>query len=635
MTIFKPLIIVNRLLIYSQGKPVFDEKFHRGVNIIRGKNSSGKSTISNFIFYGLGGDFQNWTSAAEKCDKVYLEVEINGASVTLRRNIELKSKQGMSLFYGDIENAIKTAEEGWLLFSYSQSEIRSSFSNVLFSLLGLPELKGDVDSNITMHQILRLLYIDQKSNTESLMRSEIFDSAITRTTVSELLFGVYDDSIYMDKQKLRSAEKEHDLSKRQVDGIIRIYGSTGNETDKNKIQDSITDTKKQLIAIDEFLKNFYDERVKAKSSKEIQKQISEIQNLLIDHRQAHRQAEQSIRELVLEIQDSKFFIEILQRKSKSIEESIITRKILGTLPITHCPHCLSELTEHIDEGQCKLCKNEISPSEQNSQAKRMQQELMLQIKESENLLNVKNAQLSKNQSGIPPIIEKIKNTQRKLDELIFNVQSTHEKELEITLINKGKLENSIENFIKQLKAVEQLDILKNDLIRLRLEIDSLKDSIKSKENQRQLKVREGQETIQKYAILLLEKDLYRQGEFRKKGTVVLDFNNNTYSLDGKNNFSESSNTYFKNSIRFAIFFASLEIEWFRFPRFIFCDNIEDKGMEVERSQNFQKALVDLSNQFKVEHQMIFTTSMINPTLNNTFYCVGEFYDETNKTLDVS
>ena len=58
-------------------------------------------------------------------------------------------------------------------------------------------------------------------------------------------------------------------------------------------------------------------------------------------------------------------------------------------------------------------------------------------------------------------------------------------------------------------------------------------------------------------------------------------------------------------------------------------------MELERSQNFQKALVDLSNQFKVEHQMIFTTSMINPTLNNTVYCVGEFYDETNKTLDVS
>ena len=57
-------------------------------------------------------------------------------------------------------------------------------------------------------------------------------------------------------------------------------------------------------------------------------------------------------------------------------------------------------------------------------------------------------------------------------------------------------------------------------------------------------------------------------------------------------------------------------------------------MELERTQNFQKALVDLSNKFKVEHQMIFTTSMINPTLNNTVHCIGEFYNETNKTLKV-
>lgn len=635
MTIFKPLLEIKRLLIYSEGLVAYDEVFHSGINIIRGKNSSGKSTISNFIFYGLGGDFQNWTTYAQKCDKVYLEVEINNAIITLRRNIEIKSKQGMSIFYGDIETATKKADEGWFLFPYSQSDNRSSFSNILFSALDFPELKGDVDSNITMHQILRLIYIDQKSNTESLMRTESFDSAITRKTVSELLFGIYDDSLYTDRQKLRSAEKEYDIDKKQVDGIYKIYGSTGNETDKSKIQNSIDDNKKQLLEVNKSLKSIYEEKVKAKTSKEIQKQLADVQNELLSFREQHKNIEQEIREVVLEIQDSKFFIEVLERKQKNLEESIATRKILGTLPLTHCPHCLSELNESIEEGHCKLCKNEISPSEQSSQAKRMLQELFLQIKESKSLFNNKISILSNKQISVPPILEKIKNTQRKLDEFIFNVQSTKDEALETILINKGKIENSIENLIKQLKAVELLEALKNELNRLKIEIDGLKESIDNKEKLRRIKTSQVETTIQKYALYLLQRDLERQGEFKKAGNINLDFNNNTYSLDGKNNFSESSNTYLKNSIRFAIFFASLELDWFRYPRFIFCDNIEDKGMEQDRSQNFQKALVELSDSFDVEHQIIFTTSMIEPSLNDTDYCVGEFYNETNKTLKIS
>jgi DNA repair exonuclease SbcCD ATPase subunit len=50
-------LALKRLRITKDASAVFDESFHRGVNIIRGENSSGKSTISDFIFYGLGGEF--------------------------------------------------------------------------------------------------------------------------------------------------------------------------------------------------------------------------------------------------------------------------------------------------------------------------------------------------------------------------------------------------------------------------------------------------------------------------------------------------------------------------------------------------------------------------------------------------
>ena len=84
--------------------------------------------------------------------------------------------------------------------------------------LGFPELRGDVDSNITMHQILRLLYVDQKSLTLDLLMTDSFDSAITRKTIADLLFGVYDDSLYSDKITLRESEKDFEVKKKQFEG---------------------------------------------------------------------------------------------------------------------------------------------------------------------------------------------------------------------------------------------------------------------------------------------------------------------------------------------------------------------------------------------------------------------------------
>ena len=57
-------------------------------------------------------------------------------------------------------------------------------------------------------------------------------------------------------------------------------------------------------------------------------------------------------------------------------------------------------------------------------------------------------------------------------------------------------------------------------------------------------------------------------------------------------------------------------------------------MEQVRTQNFQKVITKISNTYKVDHQIIFTTSMIEPTLDTAEYCVGESYDENNKSLRI-
>jgi hypothetical protein len=55
-------------------------------------------------------------------------------------------------------------------------------------------------------------------------------------------------------------------------------------------------------------------------------------------------------------------------------------------------------------------------------------------------------------------------------------------------------------------------------------------------------------------------------------------------------------------------------------------------MQPDRSQSFQKELVAISSESEIKHQIIITTSMISPNLNNSELCVGKFHTETNKTL---
>lgn len=79
--------------------------------------------------------------------------------------------------------------------------------------------------------------------------------------------------------------------------------------------------------------------------------------------------------------------------------------------------------------------------------------------------------------------------------------------------------------------------------------------------------------------------------------------------------------------------ATLDEKFFH-PRFLLMDNVEDKGMEDERSHNFQKLIIARPEAAAFEHQIIFTTSTIAPELDISAYTIGPSYDHDHKTLDI-
>ncbi len=636
MTQYNPFLKLNRLTIYTKsGKIAYDQNFHEGVNIIRGHNSAGKSTIGNFIFYVLGGDFKKWTTAAAYCSDVYAEVFINSEPITIKRTVSESGNQPMSIFWGTYDEAIKSASEGWQIFPYRRTETKKSFSNALFLALGFPELRGDVDSNITMHQVLRMLYVDQKSLTLDLLMTENFDSSITRKTIADLLFGVYDDSLYSDKIALREAEKDFEVKKKQFEGIEQIFKASDNETNIGTINALIEENNIQIKSIDEYLEKLSKEQNEtSKKSDEEELKVVTIKTNLLATRNSLSILQTEINKFEFELLDSQDFIRSLEKRALALSDSLLTRETFIDLKMHHCPNCLSPLEPVTDDNHCELCKQQLPEDKGSSQIKRMQQEIDNQIRESKKLYLEKEHKLLEFKSSYPTLEQKVRALQRVLDEALSSVKTVRNQEFDELLIKKGELRSKNDYLIKQLRALEQIEVLRKELAGLKIKIESLKTNIYSKESEQRNRLQNAFQIIQSLTLRLLHSDLGRQAEFSTGKKIELDFEKNTFSLDGENNFSESSNVYLKNSVRFAVFFASLEKEFFRLPRFILCDNIEDKGMQPDRSQSFQKELVKISSESDVKHQIIITTSMISPDLDNTELCVGDFYTETNKTLKI-
>jgi DNA repair exonuclease SbcCD ATPase subunit len=136
MTLLKPTLLVTRLVIKRSQHVVFDEKFHAGVNIIRGENGSGKTTIVESIIFALGGDIKKKKDEFGLCDFVYAELQINGENYTFKRPIE-EGYPALDIFEGTYDEA-KNSPDLWTRYGHRRTNNQKSYSEVIFSLLGLP-----------------------------------------------------------------------------------------------------------------------------------------------------------------------------------------------------------------------------------------------------------------------------------------------------------------------------------------------------------------------------------------------------------------------------------------------------------------------------------------------------------------
>ena len=632
-------LFLHRLIIYTQNNQIaYNEKFHKGINIINGDNSSGKSTISHFIFYVLGGYFNDWVKEAKRCREVIAEVEMNGAIFTLKRSININpdTKKGnpmepIYIYWGTVANLETVAAHEWQKFNYNSSAEKKSFSNVFFESLDLPIVKGD--SNITFHQILRLLYVDQESPTSSLFLYEQFDTTLTRETVSDLLLGVYNQPLYDAKARKVEADKEFDDVRREIKVIKQFIPNELNLFPAHILQ-QITGKEAEIFKIEEELIQLQENNRTVKFTHNTKLAFEQLTQESIVQRNIVNDLQEKITSLKYEIDDSLYFIETLESKIKAIKNSILTREFLGDFPLDYCPECLSDLKTPELASTCKLCKEPIDQSFGITQARKIEQELSFQIKESKSLILKRDRLLIELQSRMDSEKIKLKQIQTKVNTALKDVKSIRDEKIDKLYVDKGFVDGEILQLRTLLENAELYQKLVKKRDDLEKEIMFLTASIKKMHGQQEKLKISINRAIEKEGLYLLNNDLERQEDFKAAKEFNIDYRNNlAFIADKEAKYSASSNFYLKTAARFAIFLASLTIEKMRYPRFILCDNMEDKGIEPLRANNFQRIIINEAKKFKADnYQMIYTTSYLPEELQGSAYIVGEYYTKQNPSL---
>jgi AraC-like DNA-binding protein len=623
-------LFVNRFAVSKSNSFVYDQSFALGVNIIRGVNGTGKSTIADLLAYALGAVVTEWTKEQLACDWVIAEVSINSVSFCFKRQIVETGQARMEIFEGSFFDAMSDSVN-WAQYSMRRSADRHSYSQQIFELLGLPRHKTDDSKNLTLHQIFRLMYVDQLSATAKLLKEDKeYDNVTFRRAIGDYLLGIDDLEAHNLRQDLILANKEFEKLNGELNAIYKLFGNDvslinesalNNEIKQieNRIQELAQKKKEVLIAQSEEL----DELTNAKSSKLLNE---------IDQLSCKKQELDALKsELSIELIDTELFAKSLTERKLHLEESKLTSISLGEILFKYCPACLEPLIE--TEGKaCCLCKTERTGTDRDIAYIQMLNDLNFQLRESESLIR-------EFREDIDVINSKLPSIKRRIEEAKLEY-----RELEIATNSKDAIISEIASEVgfcrSQILALEDKrgHVAKVESLRLGKEeangiIIRLQDSLEQVSARQADRYNFAYSSIEAIASRILSQDGSYEPTFDEVEEVSFDFSKDRMFVNGRSKFSASSMVVMKNSIRLAIFLHAVDDDLSRLPNFMIMDNVEDKGMVDERSHNFQHIIVQECQKLKSDYQIIFTTSMIAPDLDGTELCVGPMYEKGMHTLE--
>lgn len=627
----KSKLFVKRLVILSGKKRVYDQEFHSGINILRGTNTTGKSTVMDLLVFSLGAEITSWNEHQSKCDWVIVEITLNGLTLTVKREITDSGKSPMFFFDGTIDKS-QLDSENWLRFPNRRSAEKHSYSQQLFEILGLPQHKTDDSKNLTMHQILRLIYVDQLSATEKLLNADLnYDNVTTRRAIGEYLLGLDDLESHNLRQDLISENKEFDRLYGELKAIYKMFGNDASSINRQTLLNEIDVVNKGILELIEkrgAIQRGEEEQVDHKAKERLDILHKDIEKLNSDIEMITNLRHSTNMELI----DTQQFLEALEHRKISLSQSRLTNNELCGLVFKYCPSCLSLIETNENHDSCGLCKTSIQDRERDFAYVQMSNELNFQIRESKFLIEKFKEDAEFLSSKLPAMKRQAEIAKNEYSELVSYSDSRSALVAGVST-EIGFSQSQLINIEEKMKLVDRVEGLSDKKQNSQKRINSIEERLDKIKEQNKNRYESVFDSIERHTASLLIADGGNEKIFDSPSEVLIDFSKDRMAINGRSKFSASSMVVMKNSIRLSIFLHAVDDDLSRLPNLLIIDNIEDKGMVPERSQNFQHAIINACEELKNDYQLIFTTSMIADDLNESTNCVGPFYSKGSYTLE--
>lgn len=366
-----------------------DIPFKKGLNLIWGPNSVGKSSIITGIIYGLGlekslgifklnqnpfkPEFYNKIDGQE-IQKSYLLLEISNSEKTVtifrylkgdKTNIVAVKNCGIDK-YSNIKKFKKYIIEGEGVFS------ESGFQTFLFDFLGMnivevPSYDGK-NTKLYFENLAPLFFVEQRAGW-----SQIQSRQITRYNIRDVKSVAFEYLMGFDRFEIHLIE----LEKKEIEEIIKkkkdiltskeenLFIIANAESTNGKL--IIDDNNSGKYSIDDYISRLKQQySIESKKIESLSESKEQSQNVeegireklkIADYQ--YRKSLDKIRNLLQEIKGYENYIDRIQlnkyknKQLKKIEEFSLD------LSISTCPICEQPLTSDSDEEQCKLCHSEI------------------------------------------------------------------------------------------------------------------------------------------------------------------------------------------------------------------------------------------------------------------------------------
>lgn len=560
------------------------EESKSGLNVIRGENSSGRTTLLNLLEFGLGGNLSEikFIPEIKQCERLVLQVELNGVDYTIERNFWGSGQ--LDVYQGGIDAPLHQPPT---VFSAGRE-----YSDFLLHELGIPRIsfvdeRSGKEKPITFNDLYDGIYLDQiKGFSEIHARL----TETKRENVFKILTNIFIPDLYTVLLEEASLKIRRDTLRTDFGAVERFLGSVELptpieiESRINDLQQESVNVKTQIDFIRKQLRSSPDYSAPLREAVlALEAGIDEKQkDILYTQQTLHSYAD-------LENQLYEDLDKISRIRSSSQQ--------LSSFEFEQCPRCLQAITPDMKhreaEEMCSLCARPlVRNSDQISELTAYEKQTRDQLSELSDLQEQYKANIIEVAKDLEALQTQLVIKRRELDEATAQFVSPFIQNIESLGYSLAAINEEIKRYTDFRRWQERIQ-------QMRDELNAVNDNLRK---------------IQERKAELLTEEKARQGSLQLFESLFNQFLNNVYPdfvtakinpntfLPQINDYDYQSKSATEKNISilgyyYALLRYSLETKS-NTPRFLVIDTLRQDDLDENTYREVLRKFKELETKYK-------------------------------------